>query len=588
MSLAPSDPRLPLTSPQSEMVIRLGTRGSALALTQTRSVAGMLAARFPGGSFPIAEIRTEGDRDKASPLSVIGGRGVFTSALETALLEDEIDAAVHSAKDLPSTLPKGLALTAIPAREDPRDVLVTRHGVPLAELPSNPVIGTSSRRRAFQLLRLRPDARIVELRGNLDTRLRKAMESDLDGVILAAAGIARMGWADRVTQFLPIDQFVPAPGQGALAIETRVAADRAAEAIAALNQPSLSRAVGAERAFLRGVGAGCTSPVGAHAELSANGAHIQLTAMLASDDGQRYERATESYQTEVAEERAYELGRRLLTSVSASSPVASVNRPPLAGRRVLVTGAAASSKRLTSALREAGANVVALPMIRVAPASRPDVLRSAVDRLTRGEYEWLVVTSGNAVDALRDVLAMTPDIAIPTNLRIAAVGKETARRLQHAGLPVDLEPEEQTGAGLVEAFHEVDVKGRRILCLLGNLARPTLLTGLREQEAIVDVVEAYRTEPVSALPEQAKHLMRDNRIDAVTFASPSAVAAFVDLLAREGLSTPRAAFACIGPTTRAALEECGLTADIVAPEPSAAALVRAIAAFFAALGGEKA
>jgi hydroxymethylbilane synthase len=548
----------------------------------------MLRGSFPDGVFPIIEIHTEGDRDKSSPLSVIGGRGAFTSALESALLNEEIDAAVHSAKDLPSTLPDGLTISAFPVREDPRDVLVSRHGMPLAALPANPVIGTSSRRRAFQLRRLRPDARVVELRGNLDTRLRKALADDLDGVILAAAGIARMGWLDRVTQFLPTDEFLPAPGQGALAIETRAAPDPAVQAIARLNDPELSLAVGTERAFLRGVGAGCTSPVGAFAVLSADGKRVSLTAMLANDDGERFERMAESFPVDNAEEGAFALGQRLLTSLTAKPMTPGYQPPPLAGRRVLVTGAGRPADRLVATLRDAGATPVALPLIRIEPSSRPDELRGAIERLASGSYAWLVITSGNAVRALVDARTSDPNLVPPSNLRVAAVGQATAQRLRDARWRVDLVPKDQTAAGLVAAFHGVDLQGQRVLCLLGNLARATLAEGLREQDAIVEVVEAYRTKPVERLSDEVRRLLSDGEIDVVTFASPSAVTAFIDLLGYEEVSMPSAAIACIGPTTRAAAIDHGLSVDVVAPEPSAKAFVTALSAYFAAPNGDHA
>lgn len=557
-------------------MVRLGTRGSALALTQTRFVAGLLAARFAGGDFPIATIRTEGDRDKTSPLSVIGGRGVFTSALEDALLAGEIDAAVHSAKDVPSTVPPALTIAAFPAREDQRDVLVSRHGVGLDELPAGAVIGTSSRRRAFQVRQWRPDARIVELRGNLDTRLRKALEADLDGVILAAAGIARMGWADRVTEYLLVERFVPAPGQGALAIETRALPDPAASWVAELNDPRLALAVAAERAFLRGVGAGCTSPVGAFAEVSADDRAVTLTAFLANDDGTRFERVVERFLANEAEARALELGRRVLASVSGHSSTPVTRRSSLAGCRVLVTSAGAPAERLVAALRGAGAEPLVMPLIRIRPTAHPRDLHAAVGRIVANEYGWIAITSGNAVSALVEAMGEHGDDALPAGVRIAAVGQATARRLREAGFAVALVPEQQDAAGLVAAFRTQGVEGQRVICLLGNLARPVLADGLRGLGAEVDVVEAYRTEPVAAIPDEVRARVQRGVIDVVTFASPSAVETWVRLFAGVCQPEPIVA-ACLGPTTRDAAVAHGFAPVIVAAEPSAGALVAAIA-----------
>src|SRR5690606_7195967 len=194
---------------ESARRIAVGTRGSELALHQARHVAGLLTAAHPGLDVAIEVISSEGDVDKESPLTKIGGRGVFTSSLQRALGSGRIDAAVHSSKDVPSLSAAGLALAAFPQREDPRDVVVSRHGGGLAELPPDPIVGTSSRRRAAQVLALRPDARITDLRGNVDTRLKKASTDQYDAIILAAAGLSRMGWLDRATEVLPVEHFTP-------------------------------------------------------------------------------------------------------------------------------------------------------------------------------------------------------------------------------------------------------------------------------------------------------------------------------------------------------------------------------------------
>ena len=190
-----------LTLPFADRPVRFGTRGSALALAQTRLAADRFRAAHPGRAVEIRVISTEGDVDKTSPLTEIGGRGVFTNAIEVAILRGEVDAAIHSAKDLPSAVHPAVPIVAYPDRDDPRDVLISRHGTTLDLLPPQPVIGTSSRRREVQILRLRPDARIVNIRGNIDTRLRKAEGPTFDGIVLAAAGIRRMGWQDRICEY---------------------------------------------------------------------------------------------------------------------------------------------------------------------------------------------------------------------------------------------------------------------------------------------------------------------------------------------------------------------------------------------------
>src|SRR5215210_8387912 len=265
-----------LTSPFPARPVRLGTRGSTLALAQTKLAADRFRAIHPRRAVEVHVIATEGDVDKTSPLTEIGGRGVFTSAIEAAILRGEVDAPIHPAKDLPSTVHPAVPIVAYPDRDDPRDVLVSRHGTTLDLLPPHPVIGTSSRRRDAQILRLRPDARIVNIRGNIDTRLRKAAGEAFDGIVLAAAGIRRMGWHDRISEYFPVDRVVPSPGQGAIAIQAR-AGSEAAAVLETIDDPSVSTPVGIERAFLAAIGAGCAFPVGAYAAMAGDG--YRLIAM---------------------------------------------------------------------------------------------------------------------------------------------------------------------------------------------------------------------------------------------------------------------------------------------------------------------
>ena len=262
--------------------LRLGGRASKLSLVQA-DLAAQALARI-GIATEYVPINTQGDRDQQSSLRAIGGQGVFARAVEQALRRGDIDVAVHSAKDLPSRLEEGTALAACLPRGDVRDALVTRDGRSLAELPSEAKIGTGSRRRAAQLLRLRPDLQIRDIRGNVDTRLRKLHRGDCDALLLAAAGLQRLQLAppDAPATYLPIDLVMPAPGQGALALQCRTAD---AEQLAAAGDAAARRALRAERALLRGLGAGCTLPVGALAATRAG--EVILAARLLSLDGSR-------------------------------------------------------------------------------------------------------------------------------------------------------------------------------------------------------------------------------------------------------------------------------------------------------------
>lgn len=276
----------------SPRTVRVGTRGSALALAQTElAIAALRAAdaTFTYTYEPVI-IRTEGDRDKTTPLTVIGGQGVFTITLQEALRRGEVDMVVHSAKDLPPITPAGLVLAAFPERADPRDVFISRHGLPLAQLPSGARVGTSSRRRAVQAQAINPNIEIVELRGNLDTRLRKSTEAEYDGIIVAAAGLDRMGWQDRITEYLPVWRFVPSPGQGALAIECRADDHELHTALARIDHLPTHVALTAERAALTTLGAGCRMPFAAYADVTNDGMIYEMYGMLADEDGSNLRR----------------------------------------------------------------------------------------------------------------------------------------------------------------------------------------------------------------------------------------------------------------------------------------------------------
>ncbi|MBI1722404.1 MAG: hydroxymethylbilane synthase [Gemmatimonadetes bacterium] len=267
-------------------MVRVGTRASALARRQAELVVAALCAAHPDLACEIATVTTRGDRDLESPLPAIGGKGVFTAELEEALRRGTVTIAVHSLKDLPTEEPPGLVVAAVLERADPRDVLVSRSRGTLAELPTAPAVGTSSLRRAAQVLALRPDARLLPLRGNVETRVRKAMDGlgPYDAIVLAAAGLERLGLADVAAERFAPDRFLPAPGQGAVAIECR-RTEPLLDLLRAVSHPPTWSAVTAERAFLSGLGAGCTAPVAAFGREESG--RLILDGLVASQDGRR-------------------------------------------------------------------------------------------------------------------------------------------------------------------------------------------------------------------------------------------------------------------------------------------------------------
>ena len=289
--------------------LKIGTRASPLALWQAEWVKSELEKRHMGMEVSLVKIKTTGDKILDVPLARVGGKGLFVKEIEEAMLCGAIDIAVHSMKDVPTEFPEGLGLVCITEREDPRDAVISR-GVKFADLPQGARIGTSALRRQAQLLKVRPDLQMVIIRGNVETRIRKLEDEHLDAVILAAAGLKRLGFTEKVAEYLPVDFSIPAIGQGALGIECRLDDTRVRETIAFFNHPDTSHAVRAERALLWRCEGGCQVPIAAHGEVTGN--QLKLTGFVASVDGSRSVRRSITGPVEECEKLGINLAEQLL------------------------------------------------------------------------------------------------------------------------------------------------------------------------------------------------------------------------------------------------------------------------------------
>ena len=290
--------------------IRIATRKSPLAMWQAEHVADELKRRHAGLMVEIIGMTTRGDKILDAPLAKVGGKGLFVKEIEEALLDGRIDLAVHSMKDMPADIPEDLCIGAIPAREDPRDVLISRTGVPLESLKTGARVGTSSLRRSAQLLHERPDFDIVPLRGNLDTRLKKLDAESLDAIVLAAAGVRRLGLAQRITQVLDETIMLPAVGQGALCIEIRAKDPRLAKVAGALDDAVTRQVVLGERAFLIRLEGGCQVPIAAHGHIEAS--EYTLTGLVCDLDGSRRIKLSRSGPASRSRQIGLELAEALL------------------------------------------------------------------------------------------------------------------------------------------------------------------------------------------------------------------------------------------------------------------------------------
>ena len=537
-------------------MIVFGSRGSDLALTQTRWVAERVRAAT-GEDFRIEVMVTTGDRIQDRPLSGIGVKGLFTKELEDALRSGAIDAAVHSLKDLPVEDPEGLTLGAVPPREDPRDVLVTRaemlgdDGQPFAALRAGATLGTSSPRRALAVLAARPDLLPQDIRGNVPTRVDKARRADYGAVLLAAAGLNRLAQDldGLVTEHLPPSIVTPAPGQGALGVQCRAGDARVLGALAHLHDETTARCVTAERAVLLGLGGGCSMPLGVLVEPV--GGRWRLQAALFGGEPNAALREAAIDDDPAAMARAV---------VERWTPLVGA---PLQDLRIATIRPDGERSGLTAAMAIAGADVTALAWTRTEAVDVDRAqLRAALERAAAPDGA-LAFTSTRAVRSFVD--ACRAHDAAPFALRTLAVGSATASELVRAGFVDVFAARGRGGDALATVCAERGVRQVAMPCAAAR-------HGGFEQRAAAAGIDALALPCYRLLdaPRDPSGVPAD--LDAVLFTSPSAVKAWCD-------ATPGArglAAVAIGETTGAALRERGFEAITTLTEPSPAALIEAL------------
>ncbi|HLZ94911.1 MAG TPA: hydroxymethylbilane synthase [Candidatus Dormibacteraeota bacterium] len=511
--------------------LRLGTRGSRLALRQSRIVAERLRAL--GVQVELVTIVSDGDlRAPDAPI----GEGVFVAALERALVGGEIDLAVHSAKDVPLDEDPRTRIVAYPERADPRDALVTRgHESSLDDLPAGARVGTDSPRRAGFVRALRPDLDVIALHGNVDTRLQRLDSGQAEALVLAAAGLDRLGFSERAVARLDPEVMPPAPGQGALAVQIRRDDDETAALIAPLDDPGIRTAVVAERALLKAMGGGCRAPVGA--VVKADGSALALVAGAVTSDGRTRHVLRATVGEDVARaivEAAQELNRRV--------PI---------GARALLDTRPELDLELRAAVEAMGFRHLHAPAIAIVAAPPDDLERARAGLKT---YDWIVLTSRRGVEAL-----LPAGTARPKGVRWAAVGTSTAESLQARGIEADCVPPEATAGAIPDAMARFGpLSGARVLLARADAANGELPSRLREMGAEVDDVVAYRT--VAGPAEGRTPLLAalaDPQLEAVIFASGSAVKGLVESSPARSLGNLKVI--TIGPKTSAAAREYGLT-----------------------------
>ena len=521
------------------MTVVIGTRGSALALAQTKLVASRL-----GGDVEVRVLHTAGDRSER-PIRTLGD-GAFVATIEDALLRREIDVAVHSLKDLPTAERDGLVIAAIPEREDPRDVLVTATRGGLASLPEGAVVGTSSPRRAAFLRAIRPDAMTREIRGNVDTRLRKVREGEYDATVLAFAGLRRLGVAVAPDEVLDAHTMPPAPGQGALAVQCR-AKDRSLRTrLERLDDPDTHNAVRAERALLAALGASCALRLGTLAR--SEGGAVRLAAAFA-----------------VGEEIVRFDGSGRDPDSVAAAAARSLSAAFLDGLTVVLTRDDEDDRELAEDLRTLRARVLIAPCIRTEPVADDAALKSALTEV--GADDLIVVTSRAGATAIGSYHA---ELRAP----VAAVGWATAEQLRACGISPRFVSRVPSGVGL---GREVQLPRGTVLLARSDRATGELPGILRGRGARVREQIAYRTVVgMDGEVDSVRDAIASGARPVVLFASPSAVEGFVREIG--GRSVAHARPVAIGPTTARRIAELTGVVATTSRTPDVLGLVSAVVA----------
>ncbi len=554
------------------LTLRFGTRKSKLALWQTHAVKEAIEAQHPSVNCEVVEFSTRGDKILDQPLPEIGGKGLFTQELDEAILSGEIDLAVHSLKDLPTDPTEGLSTVPLLEREIANDVFISRDKTPFSEMPAGARIGTSSPRRRSQLLLLRPDIEVVDIRGNVPTRIDKVDQQMVDGVVLAAAGVLRVGMEDRIASTFSFEEMIPAPGQGMIAATLRSDNKALREILEALRSEDEACEVALERELLAAIGGGCSLPFASRAESKEK--NCRLVGRIVSPNGhqaltvERYSLGPDGLVQEVSEALKAHQGLDLLFREDAES----VCRMPLARKNILVTRGGRQSGKFCRMLAERGANPIPIPLIRftnLMDASRADSLVAELEK-----SDWLAFTSLNGA---RFILEKCGSEVIPRSVNVACVGGKTAEFLTRSGVEADFVPSQFNGTTLgLELPAE---PGQRVLIPGPVEFEDKLPNALVSRNIDAVPFTVYRTEQVT-IREEALAIVKEN-VDVITFASPSAVNSFVAQFEDAKEISNRCVMACIGPTTQERAHELGLTIQVLPEQYTLESLISGLEEFFA-------
>jgi len=564
-------------------ILRIGTRGSKLALFQAYRVKEELQPHYPNTEFTIEIIKTKGDKILDVALSKIGDKGLFTKEIEEALFNHEIDVAVHSLKDLPTQFPEGAKLGAVLKRGDVRDALVSTNGRKITDLTVNDVIATSSLRRKAQLLRINKDFKIIEIRGNVNTRIRKMEEGYCDVMIMAAAGLQRLEMGEYISDLFEPEIMIPACSQGAIAIEIREDDEETEAIISKINDEKTLIATNAERAFLRTLEGGCQIPVGSYTRI--DGDHFEITGFISSIDGAEY--LKDSAQGNITEavyisvKLAKNLhnrgGGEILNVIRGENLLLSGTDRPLNDKIIISTRALEPGDSLPDLLKACGAKLLPLPMIEIDASPLDSQMKQQLSDL--GQVDWIFFTSKNGVvNFFKHLIDVKGNTELPKTAKLAVIGYKTGLELEYYGYTPTLISDENTTDELLNQFYKkYHPSNLKILLSLGNLADNTLSNRLSKENSVKRINVYQTVKPGYADPETIK-IIKNDQYDLIVFTSASTFTNFCSFFNPDQIRKLR--LASIGTSTTRAIHEAGFEPVLTAKKSNAEGLRDAIIEYY--------
>ncbi len=563
--------------------IRIGTRGSKLALYQAYRVQTELQQHYPEIRFLIEIIKTKGDKILDVALSKIGDKGLFTKEIEEALFNGEIDMAVHSLKDLPTKFPEGAKLGAVLERGDIRDALISLNGRKIENLTANDTIATSSLRRKAQLLRINKDFKIIEIRGNVNTRIRKMQEGYCDVMVMAGAGLQRLEMEQYISELFDPELMIPACSQGAIAVEIRDNDPFTEELISKINHQESFIATEAERTFLGTLEGGCQIPVGSYTKIE--GDRFKITGFISSIDGSQFIKDSAEGDVSQAVYLSAKLakslynrgGDEILKSIRTeilSNPQSDLS---LKGKVIISTRSMEPGDTLPELLKSLGAGFLSLPMIEIIPSK---VDGHMIEHMTHLEYfDWIFFTSKNGVsNFFRQLIDVKGNTELPKSIKLAVIGHKTGLELEFYGYAPEFTSEENTSEEFLRKFNEkYKPENKNFLLSLGNLADDSLFNHLsvHNNPHRINVYQTVR--PEKADPEILE-LIKNDLYDLIVFTSPSTFQNFCSFYNLELIGKLK--MGSIGSVTTKAIQETGFEPLFTARKSNAEGIRDAIIEYY--------